>query len=339
MKNLVRKNIENLVPYSSARNEILESGNILLDANELPYNEPLNRYPDPFQSKLKIKISEIKKVPANQLFLGNGSDECIDLVIRAFCEPKTDNILTIFPSYGMYEVQANINDVEIRKIDLLQNFQLDTKAILNNVDINSKLLMICNPNNPTANSFSKNDMKQILNEFKGLVIIDEAYIEFSNNKSYLNFLSEYEKLIIIQTFSKSHGLAGIRLGMLFGNPFIIETLNKVKYPYNINSLSINEAIKQLDSNNSNWIKIINEEKQKLIKTLNKLWIVEKVYESDTNFLLVKFKDAVVVYNKLKENGIVVRNRSSHKITRNCLRITVGNESQNKILIKNLKEIK
>lgn len=338
MKNLVRKNIEKLIPYSSARNEFMEPGNILLDANELPFNEPFNRYPDPFQMELKKKISNKKNVQTDQIFLGNGSDECIDLIIRAFCEPKVDNIITVSPSYGMYDVLANINNVEIRKVDLTEDFQLDVNTTIKSIDQNSKLIILCNPNNPTANSFNRSDIVELLQKFEGLILIDEAYIDFSEKESFLNLINDYKQLVITQTFSKSYGLAGIRLGILFGQTFVIETLNKVKYPYNVNSLTIQEGIKQLDSDNSKWIERIIKEKQNLRNKLKELSIVEKIYNSDTNYLLVKFLDAELVYNYLKDQNIIVRDRSKHRLTPNCLRITVGDESQNKVLIKKLKEL-
>lgn len=339
MKKLVRKNIQKLIPYSSARNEFIGKDNILLDANELAFNEPLNRYPDPLQTELKEIVSQKKQIPVSNILLGNGSDECIDLLVRAFCEPNVENIITVSPSYGIYDVIAQINGIELRKVNLLADFQLDSESILKTIDSNTKLIILCNPNNPTANSFSETEIIQLLKKFGGLVLIDEAYIDFSQNKSFLKYLAQYENLIITQTLSKSYGLAAIRLGILYGNKFIINTLNKVKYPYNVNALTINEAVRQLtEKNNKPWVDEIIRERTKLQQALIDLPFVEQIFDSNTNFLLVKFKNAKAVQELLLQNRIVVRDRSQHELTKECLRITVGTADQNKLLIETLKKL-
>jgi histidinol-phosphate aminotransferase len=348
---LIRKNIKELKPYSSARNEYEGSDAILLDANENPFNNPYNRYPDPLQKELKQKIADTKnpttydlRLTTDNIFLGNGSDEAIDLLIRAFCEPRTDNIISPDPSYGMYEVCANINNVEFRKVLLRPDFELDVTGILNRIDKNSKLIFICSPNNPTSNSLNTEDVIKIIESFDGLVTVDEAYIDFSVRESFLKDLKTYPNLVILQTFSKSKALAGVRLGMAFADVRIINILNKIKYPYNINLLTQKFAIDILETGNwkletGEWIKEILEERKKLEKELAGLVFVEKVYPSDSNFLLVKMKNHRKVFDYLINKKIVVRDRSNQKLCERCLRITVGTKNENDILIKALKEFK
>jgi histidinol-phosphate aminotransferase len=335
---LVRENVIRLTPYSSARDEFKGKTGIFLDANENPYGN-LNRYPDPYQTRLKAKISAIKNIDAEKIFLGNGSDEIIDLSFRIFCNPGVDKVLTFLPTYGMYEVSASINDINIIKIPLNESFHID----LNNVkpwisDKNLKVIFICSPNNPTGNSMNYSDVEYIIANFKGIVIIDEAYIDFSNTPSFINMVDRYPNLIVMQTFSKSYGLAAARVGMAFSNPAIIKYFNKLKPPYNISKINQDAAIQRLDKDEKNKIQIrkIKKEKEKLSAELGKMKITEKVWPSDANFILVKVTDADHIYNTLVDKSIIVRNRSS--IVDNCLRITVGTPSENNKLINVLKSI-
>jgi histidinol-phosphate aminotransferase len=335
---LVRENVIRLTPYSSARDEFKGKTGIFLDANENPYGN-LNRYPDPYQTGLKAKISAIKNIDAEKIFLGNGSDEIIDLSFRIFCNPGVDKVLTFLPTYGMYEVSASINDINIIKIPLNESFHID----LNNVkpwisDKNLKVIFICSPNNPTGNSMNYSDVEYIIANFKGIVIIDEAYIDFSNTPSFINMVDRYPNLIVMQTFSKSYGLAAARVGMAFSNPAIIKYFNKLKPPYNISKINQDAAIQRLDKDEKNKIQIrkIKKEKEKLSAELGKMKITEKVWPSDANFILVKVTDADHIYNTLVDKSIIVRNRSS--IVDNCLRITVGTPSENNKLINVLKSI-
>jgi histidinol-phosphate aminotransferase len=335
---LVRENVIRLTPYSSARDEFKGKTGIFLDANENPYGN-LNRYPDPYQTGLKAKISAIKNIDAENIFLGNGSDEIIDLSFRIFCNPGVDKVLTFLPTYGMYEVSASINDINIIKIPLNESFHID----LNNVkpwisDKNLKVIFICSPNNPTGNSMNYSDVEYIIANFKGIVIIDEAYIDFSDTPSFINMVDRYPNLIVMQTFSKSYGLAAARVGMAFSNPAIIKYFNKLKPPYNISKINQDAAIQRLDKDEKNKIQIrkIKKEKEKLSAELGKMKITEKVWPSDANFILVKVTDADHIYNTLVDKSIIVRNRSS--IIDNCLRITVGTPSENNKLINVLKSI-
>jgi len=335
---LIRPNIKTLTPYSSARDEFSGEAKVFLDANENSLGSPLtkwyNRYPDPHQQKLKEKIAFVKSVPAENIFLGNGSDECIDLLFRSFCEPKKDNIIICPPTYGMYEVSANINDVEIRKAPLLENFQLDLVHLENLVDENTKLIWICSPNNPTGNSLNRTDIESVLNNFNGLVVIDEAYINFAKQKSFIQELSDYPNLVVMQTFSKAWGLAALRLGMAFASIAIIDVLNKVKPPYNINQATQELALKALEEVGqvNDMIKILVDMRNALMEVFTQVPIVEKVYPSDANFFLVKIKDARKIYAFLLTKGIVVRDRSNVKLCDNCLRITIGTEKENTILV-------
>lgn len=341
---LQRENIKNLKPYSTARDEYKGQASVFLDANENSYGSPLeknyNRYPDPLQLDLKDAISKIKGVPIENTFLGNGSDEAIDLLYRAFCEPGKDNVIILPPTYGMYEVSANINNVEIRKINLLPNFQLDLDGIAEAVDENTKLIFICSPNNPTGNSIVRTDIETVLANFKGLVIIDEAYINYAKQRTFIKELTEYPNLVVMQTFSKAWGLAALRLGMAFAARPIIDVLNKVKPPYNINQATQDIALEALQNIGqvNDWIKITVEEREKLSANLLELNTVKKVYPSDANFILVEVDDAAKTYNALVDQGIIIRDRSKVTLCEGCLRITIGTQKENQTLLKALKSI-
>lgn len=337
---LLRKNIATLKPYSSARDEFSGEAMVFLDANENPFNEPYNRYPDPYQKKLKEKIAKLKKTDVDQLFLGNGSDEPIDLLIRAFCEPGEDNIVIMHPSYGMYQVAADINNVEVRKVSLTEDFQLQPKKLLEAADERTKLLFLCSPNNPTGNSMEKDAMLKIIKNFNGLVILDEAYVDFAPGKSLLPELHLYSNLVILQTFSKAWGMAGIRLGMAFASPKIIDILNKIKYPYNLNILTQIKAMEQLDNTEKveKWVKLLIAERVKMGELLNELPFVVEIYPSDANFLLVKMHDAQGIYKYLTEQGVVVRDRAKVHLCEGSLRITVGNSKENNQLLNTLNKL-
>jgi histidinol-phosphate aminotransferase len=338
---LVRNNIHNLKPYSCARNEFKGDASIFLDANENPKNMPYNRYPDPLQTELKKKIAGIKKVRPSQIMLGVGSDEPIDLAIRIFCEPKEDNIVAIAPTYGMYQVCADINNVEYRKALLNDDFSLDAESVLNQVDNRTKVLFLCSPNNPSGNILKKDEALKILNRYEGIVIIDEAYIDFSPENSWLPDLDKYPHLIVLQTFSKAWGMASVRCGMAFASEAIIQYFNNVKYPYNLNLLTQKFVLEQLDyeQRKDKWVEMLLEQRNLLAEELKNLPFVEKVFPSDANFLLVKVKDAIFIYNYLLNNGIVVRKRNNISLCAGCLRITTGTKDENKILINVLKLIK
>ncbi len=343
LNNLIRDNIKKLTPYSSARDEFKGVANVFLDANENSYGSPLtkwyNRYPDPLQWEVKTKISAIKGIDAENILLGNGSDECIDLLIRAFCEPQLDNIIICPPTYGMYEVYANINNVKAKAVPLTQQFQLDLEALEEAIDGGTKLIFLCSPNNPTANSLIREDVEMILNNFDGLVVVDEAYINFSRQRSFVPELKEYPNLVVMQTFSKAWGLAALRLGMTLASKEIISVLNKIKPPYNINQATQELALKALDNLeevNGMIVEIVRE-REELAKALAQLPFVEIVYPSDANFLLVKVKDANDVYNYLRDNGIIVRNRSNVLLCGGCIRITIGTEKENKELMNALQQ--
>ncbi len=351
IENLVRENIKNMTAYSSARHEFTGAASIYLDANENSFGSPLpsplggeglgvkyNRYPDPLQLNLKEKISAIKGVPVQNIFLGNGSDEAIDLLFRIFCEPGKDNVLLFPPTYGMYEVCAEMNDVKVKKVPLLQNFQLDLAAIEQTIDSNTKLIFVCSPNNPTGNSINRNDIEVLLNNFDGLVIIDEAYINYAKQKTFIPELTEYPNLVILQTLSKAWGLAGLRLGMAFAGLPVINYMNKVKYPYNINTATQQLAIEALSNISSvnNWTKTTVEQKEWLQEELLKLSFTQTVYPSDANFILVKMIQATKVYSYLAEKGIIVRDRSKVLLCDDCLRITIGTPDENKQLAEVLK---
>ena len=340
IENLIRENIKSLKPYSSAREEFKNSASnlVYLDANENPFETGLNRYPDPQQNLVKAALAKIKNVSREQLLLGNGSDEVLDLIFRVFCEPKVDTVIALPPTYGMYEVLANTNDVKILNISLLDNYQPNVDEILKAQNSQTKLLFLCSPNNPTANSFNADKIETLIKKFTGIVVIDEAYIDFSSQESWIGRLNEFPNLIVIQTLSKAYGLAGIRLGACYSSTKIISVLNKIKPPYNVNQLTQQTALKALQNSikTNNEIAIIISERNKLKTDLEEISFVVKVYPSDANFLLVKVDNAIVRYNQLVEYGIIVRNRTNQPICENCLRFTVGTKEENKKLMKTLK---
>jgi len=335
---LLRDNIRRLVPYSSARDEFKGEASVFIDANENSLGSPLtkwyNRYPDPHQWKIKEVLATIKGVGPQHIFLGNGSDECIDLLYRAFCVPGRDNVIINPPTYGMYEVSAHINDVEVRRAVLLDDFQLDLVHLETLVDEHTKIIWICSPNNPTANSMNRQDIEVILNNFSGLVVIDEAYINFSRHRSFIQELADYPNLVVLQTMSKAWGLAGLRLGMAFASEAIVEVYNKVKPPYNISQAAQELVLKALEEVGqvNDMIRLLVELRERLSLALSALPVVLTVYPSDANFLLVKTKDARGLYGWLLEEGIVVRDRSRVELCEGCLRITVGTEEENAALL-------
>lgn len=337
--NLVRNNIRNLKPYSSARDEFKGEANIFLDANENSLGSPLlkwyNRYPDPMQWKIKDKLSVIKQVPVDQIFLGNGSDEPIDLLFRCFCEPGIDEVIVFPPTYGMYEVSANINNVHLSKVPLTREFQLDLESLESAIKPNSKIIWICSPNNPSGNSIDREDIEMVLNNFDGLVVVDEAYINFSRQKSFVGDLADYPNLVVLQTLSKAWGLAGLRMGMAFASPAIIAYLNKAKPPYNISEPVQELTLKALDEIgqvNDMILQLVASRKQ-MEEELARASSVVRVFPSDANFLLVEFTDAKAMYDYLVAKGIVVRDRSNVLLCDNCLRITVGTELENQHLMQ------
>jgi histidinol-phosphate aminotransferase len=345
INNLVRDNIKNLVPYSSARHEFEGNADVYLDANENSHGSPLadsfNRYPDPLQWQLKFALAKVKGVPAENIFIGNGSDEVIDLAYRIFCNPGKDNVIVCPPTYGMYEVSAGINDVEVRKAILTNDFQLNNESIMNLADANTKLLFICSPNNPTGNSMHRPGVEWLLNNFPGIIVVDEAYINYSKQKTFIQELTEYPNLIVMQTLSKAWGLAALRLGLCFASLDIIDLFNKVKPPYNVNKASQQlglEALQQTALVNA-WIKETVSERMMLEEQLKQFKFVVQVYQSDANFLLVKVDDAGALYSYLSGKGIVVRNRSKDVLCDNCLRITVGTRAENGVLLEALGEFR
>ena len=347
LNSLVRKNIAKLKPYSSARDEFQTPSNedkghslIYLDANENPFSSNYNRYPDPHQQHLKNKVAEIKGIAPEQLFLGNGSDEAIDLLIRAFCEPGIDNVVIPQPTYGMYSVCAGINNVEVKSVSLTSEFEIDSKAIEQSWNNHSKILFLCSPNNPSGNLLNKGTIKSLFANFRGLVVVDEAYIDFTEDKGFVPLLNEFNNLVILQTLSKAWGLAGIRLGMCFANSEVITLLNKIKPPYNINTITQSVALQYLEKRHqmTMWVKEIIVEREKLKKELLQLKIVEKVFPSDANFLLVRVTEAKNSYNQLVNQGIIVRDRSNVILCEQCLRVTVGTPKENKQLIEALKRL-
>jgi len=330
-----------MLPYSSARDEFQGSASVLLDANENPFNAPLNRYPDPHQRALKKIIAGFAGVRDDSIFLGNGSDEAIDLLIRAFCEPGESNIVSIDPSYGMYEVCANTNNVEFRKVLLNIDFSLNSEALLSAVNTKTRIIFLCSPNNPTSNLLDYAEMTKIVNGFGGLVVIDEAYIDFAPFKGMINEIKDHNNLVILRTFSKAWGMAGIRLGMAFADKEIISVLDKIKYPYNINILTQDIMLKLFSASDykKDWVDMIIFERDKLRRDLEVFDFVTNIYPSDANFLLVKVSNAKEIYNFLRENGIIVRDRSRVSLCDNCLRITVGSPDENMLLINLLKKYK
>jgi histidinol-phosphate aminotransferase len=344
INNLIRENIKSLKPYSSARDEYKDATTaemIFLDANENPFENGVNRYPDPQQNSVKDVLSKIKNIDKKNILLGNGSDEVLDLIFRAFCEPKEDNVVTLPPTYGMYAVLANLNNIENRKVLLNTDFQPEVAAILNVVDANSKILFLCSPNNPSGNSFTAEKVEYLLTNFKGLVVIDEAYIDFSEQESWLKRMEEFPNLVITQTLSKAYGMAGIRLGVCYASAEIIQILNNIKPPYNINQLTQLRAINRLQN-----LEEVENEISQLISERNHLKkeleccvdFIEKVYPTDSNFLLIKVDDAAKRYKQLIEYGVVIRNRTNEPLCENCLRISVGISEENEKLLRTLKEI-
>ena len=344
LNSLLRDNIKRLVPYSTARDEFKGEASIFLDANENSFGSPLpvnyNRYPDPMQWKVKYKLADIKGVPPQNIFLGNGSDEVIDVLYRSFCRPGIDNVVLFPPTYGMYEVSANINDVIVRKVSLTPDYQLDMAALQEAVDQNTKLIFICSPNNPTGNSIHRSDIELILNNFDGIVVIDEAYINYARQKTFIQELTEYPNLVIMQTLSKAWGLAALRLGMAFAGEEIINVLNKVKPPYNINQAAQDLVLQALDNTEqvNEWIKETVVERDKLAAALATLPQVLQIYPSDANFLLAKTTDAKGIYNHLVQKGIIVRDRSKVELCNGCLRITVGTPEENAVLVRSIEEV-
>ncbi|WP_204345140.1 histidinol-phosphate transaminase [Psychroserpens algicola] len=343
LNNLIRDNIKNLNPYSSARDEYKEvSGSmVFLDANENPFNNGVNRYPDPQQNQVKTQLSKLKSISVDNILLGNGSDEVLDLIIRAFCEPNQDSVITLPPTYGMYEVLANVNAVEVIKIPLSSNFQPQVDKILKASSKATKLLFLCSPNNPTANSFDTKQIELLLNEFEGIVVIDEAYIDFSKAESWIQRLDEFPNLIVTQTLSKAYGMAGIRLGVCYASKAIISILNRIKPPYNINELTQIKALEYLTKPHLviEDVRRILEQRDWLMTELKYISCINTVYDSDANFILVSVDNATARYSELVSKGIVVRNRTNQPLCENCLRFTVGSQMENIKLITALKSLK
>lgn len=334
---LVRSNIRRLTPYSTARDEYKGKLGVFLDANENPFSNGYNRYPDPRQLSLKSLLAEIKGIASDKIFIGNGSDEAIDLCIRIFCEPRIDNIVTIRPTYGMYSVSAAINDVEVREVPLGRDFSLSADAMMAACDNNTKLMFICSPNNPTGNSMPVEQLRWLLEYFNGVVVVDEAYVDFSSQPSMLTLLDEYSNLIVLHTMSKAYGLAALRLGLAFAHPSIIELFSNVKYPYNINHAGMERAAELLERNVADEIALIKEERSRVMQQLSQMECVEKVYPSDANFLLVKVADAKAMYDALIQEQIIVRDRSHVPGCEGCLRITIGTPQENDRLLEIMKQ--
>jgi histidinol-phosphate aminotransferase len=342
LEQLTRPNIWSLAPYSSARNEYAgREARVFLDANENPYNAPFNRYPDPLQLELKAAISKVKGVPAECIFLGNGSDEAIDLPYRCFCEPGVDNVVAIEPTYGMYKVCADINDVEYRPVLLDENYQITADKLLAACDAHTKVIWICSPNNPTGNDINRDEIVKVLNGFEGIVVVDEAYSDFSAQRPLRFELPRYPNLVVLNTLSKAWASAAIRLGMAFASPAIIDILNKVKYPYNVNLLSQQQAIKVLSDPDEvdRWVQLIMQERSRMMEAFSQLSICEKVYPTNANFFLTKVTDAQRIYDYLVSQGIIVRNRTRVQLCNNCLRITIGTRNENSELIGALRQYK
>ena len=340
LKELIRPNIWSLAPYSCARNEFTGEASVFLDANENPYNQPFNRYPDPLQVQLKEKIAALKGVRPTQIMLGVGSDEPIDLIFRIFCEPSKDNVVAINPTYGMYGVCADINNVEYKQVNLNADFTLDATKVLKACDKNTKVIFLCSPNNPTGNSLARTEIEKIVTSFEGIVVIDEAYIDFSNEPSWLASLNAYPNIIVLQTFSKAWGMAALRCGMAFASEDIIAFINKVKYPYNLNLLTQEAVYKQVENvdQKNEWVKALLMERKKMMAALEALPLVKQIYPTDANFVLVKVDDANGAYKQLVDKGIIVRNRNSVTLCEGCLRITVGTPSENKQLLTALQQM-
>lgn len=340
IKDLLRENIRNLKPYSCARYEFSGSASAFLDANENPYNSPFNRYPDPLQKDLKKTISEIKNVPVEKIFVGNGSDEAIDLLFRAFCEPKEDNVVAIEPTYGMYKVCADINDIQYRNVKLNDNFDIEAYKLIDAANAKTKIIWLCSPNNPTGNSLNRTEVHKLLKWFRGLVVIDEAYVDFSRGGSYASFIDEYPNLVILQTMSKAWANAATRVGFVFASPEIINVLNTIKYPYNVSLQNQQHALEELKKADQiqDWVNTILKQREWLLFELLKLNVVIKIYPTDANFVLVKVKDAAMVYKYLTSKGVIIRNRSNLALLDDCIRITVGSPEENKLLIHEMKKL-
>ena len=342
INNLVRKNIQNMKSYSSARDEFKDFNTemIFLDANENPFENGVNRYPDPQQNSVKLALAELKKVNVNQILLGNGSDEVLDLLFRAFCEPNKDNVITLPPTYGMYGVLADLNAIENREVVLNSEFQPNVKSILESVDANTKIIFLCSPNNPTGNSFSDTAISELLDNFDGIIVLDEAYIDFSEKESWLTKIENYPNLVITQTLSKAFGMAGIRVGILYASASIIAIVNKIKPPYNINVLSQEKALERIKDSDKNRLEIqsILDNKRDLIKQLSQIEFIEKIFPSDANFVLIKVDNASKRYNQLIDFGFVIRNRTAQLLCENCLRITIGTNLENEKLINVLRTL-
>ena len=337
VQQLLRPNIASLKPYSSARDEFSGADAHFFDANENPFNAPYNRYPDPYQQELKKKIASLKGVNPENIFLGNGSDEAIDLLFRAFCIPGKENVVSIDPTYGMYQVAADINDIEVKRVLLTPDFELDANALLDAVDENTKMIFICSPNNPTANCFVEQEMIKVIDSFDGIVVVDEAYIDFAPEKSLLKKLENHPNLVILQTFSKAWGVAAIRLGMAYASEEIITVLSKIKYPYNVNILTQEKALELLENEEQKqkWVETILKEKSRLKEAFEKNPLIKKIYPSDANFLLVKVDNPVEIYNFMVEQRLIIRDRSKVALCEGCLRITVGTAEENDRLIEAL----
>ena len=341
LKELTRPNVWALKPYSSARDEYSGAeASVFLDANENPYNNPNNRYPDPLQRELKTLIAALKGVKMENIFLGNGSDEAIDLIFRAFCQPGVDNVVAIDPTYGMYKVCADVNDVEYRPMLLDVYYQFKASSLLSAIDENTKAMFICSPNNPTGNSLCRKEIDALLNKFDGLVVVDEAYIDFADAPSLLADLDKYPNLIVLQTFSKAWGSAAIRLGMAFASPEIIAIFNKIKYPYNVNLLTQQAAIQLLQQPEQikAWVNILLEERSRVMKEFEQLPCCIRVFPTDANFFLAKVYEATAIYNYLVSEGIIVRNRTNVALCKDCLRITIGTKEENDTLLEALRKI-
>lgn len=340
LKDLVRPNIWALKPYSCARDEFKGEARVFVDANENPVDTGYNRYPDPLQTKVKERLAAIKKVRPTQIMLGNGSDEPIDLIIRIFCEPQADNIVTIAPTYGMYGVCADINNVELRQVTLDDGFELNADRLLAAADSHTKAIFLCSPNNPSGNLLNRAEVLKVVNGFDGIVVIDEAYIDFAPDATWLGELDAHKNVIVLQTFSKAWGLAAVRCGMAFASEEIIALFNKVKYPYNINKLTHDFVLQRLEAEEEKkqWVAQILADRCALAQQFGKLSCVEHIYPSDANFLLVKVRDAVSAYSKLAEAGVVVRSRHNVTLCHNCLRITVGTADENRILIEEMSKL-
>jgi histidinol-phosphate aminotransferase len=342
IENLLRENIKTIKAYSSARDEYKDASSdmVFIDANENPFKTNVNRYPDPQQTDVKQRLAEVKGVSTTQILLGNGSDEVLDLIVRAFCEPNNDNVITLPPTYGMYKVLAVLNAVDIISVELDNDFEPKVDEILAVQNGNSKLLFLCSPNNPTANSFNSKKIEQLIRKFNGIVVVDEAYIDFSSQESWLGRLNEFSNLIVTQTLSKAYGLAGIRLGICYASEFIISVLNKIKPPYNVNQLTQDKALERLNEINEveDQIALILKERDLLITELNSILFIKAIYPSDANFVLAKVDDADLRYKQLIDNGIVVRNRTTQPLCKNCLRFTIGTQEENKKLIRTLNQL-